>query len=439
MTTGDILSGNRAPDCLARGEQYQGDGVILMEHCRSSLKYERAGDVEPVLEGRWLIHGLLPSQGVATIYGHSGTGKTFVAQDLAAHIVSGAAWNGEHVESGLVVYVVAEGQAGFRNRLVAMRQAGKFAALDPFVFIPTPIDMLDPDGDCVRLVETIKVAASAEGATPVMVVIDTLSKTFGGGKENSDDMAIYLANCQRVASAFDCLTLIIHHRPKDSESRDLRGHSSLRAGVDAAILVEGDEARRMTVIKQKDGEEGGTWGFELEPVTLGTDSRGDEVTSCVVRWEERRAGFRSEMDSVARDTADNKIFLACLAERTRQQRAVSDKRSPTFAPAVFDEMPESKRIGRKRLEQAMERLFRTAEIERAELWKGADRKPVFGLRLTAGNGAAITLRETQATALQAAEMRAGNAGDTHTYSYGIEAVAPWEATASDDWGEYDDL
>jgi RecA-family ATPase len=241
LSPGDRDPAELDPSELAPGERYLGNGVILMpSSIYAPLKFERAGDVEPVLEGRWLIHGLLPAQGVAAVYGHSGTAKTFITMDWCAHIASGSPWNGAHVERGLVIYVAAEGQAGFRNRLVALRNAGRFSADDPFVFIPTPIDMLAPDGDCVRLIETIEIAAESESARPVMVVIDTLSKTFGGGKENSDDMAVYLANCQRVASAFECLTLIVHHRPKDSESRDLRGHSSLRAGVDTAILVEGD-------------------------------------------------------------------------------------------------------------------------------------------------------------------------------------------------------
>lgn len=197
--------------------------------------------------------------------------------------------------------------------------------------------------------------------------------------------------------------------------------------------------RRVTVIKQKDGEEGGTWAFDLRQVPLGVDSRGEQVTTCVVEWQEQRASLSAEIDQVARDTADNRTFLACLAERTRQGRAVSDKRSPTFAPKVFEEMPESGRIGRKRLEAAMERLFRTGEIERAELWKGADRKPVIGLRATAGNGAADTVRATQATGLQGAEMRAGNAGNTHTYSYGIEGAPPSGADAPFDHDEWPDF
>ena len=56
------------------------------------------------------------------------------------------------------------------------------------------------------------------------------------------------------------------------------------------------------------------WAFVLDDA-LFTDKRG------------------SRHDEHAR--ADDAIFLTCLAERIRQRRAVSENRSPTFAPTVF--------------------------------------------------------------------------------------------------------
>ncbi|MGD9714033.1 MAG: AAA family ATPase, partial [Thermomicrobiales bacterium] len=102
-------------------------------------------------------------------------------------------------------------------------------------------------------------------------------------------------------------------------------------------------------------------------------------------------------------TADNDIFLTCLTERNKQQRAVSEKRGPNFAPSEFAKMPESKKIGKARLEKAMDRLFRIGRIERSELWKGADRKLIYGLRETAGNTVRETARETRETVSKVAE------------------------------------
>lgn len=245
------------------------------------LPFEWAGQARPVIDGLWLIDDWLPASGIAAVYGHPGSGKSFLTIDMAAHVAAGQPWAGRHVEQGLVIYIVAEGQTGFRNRLYAMQQAGKIAPDAPFVFIPCPIDMQAPDGDLVALMDTVNEITSQAGVPLAMLVIDTLSKTFGAGKENTDDMASYVANCQRVSSAYDCLTVVVHHRPKDSESRDLRGHSSLRGGIETTILVEAGDIKTATTLKQKDGEENMVVRFKLERVVIGEDKRGKEVSTCL--------------------------------------------------------------------------------------------------------------------------------------------------------------
>jgi KaiC/GvpD/RAD55 family RecA-like ATPase len=247
-----------------------------------TLPIEWAGDVEPILDGFWRIDDWLPNAGIAAIYGHPGSGKSFFAMHMAGCIAEGREWAGRHVEKGLVVYVVAEGQTGFRNRLTAMRESGQLSADTPFAFVPVPIDLQAEDGDTAALIETIKQAIAAAGVPAAIIVLDTLSKTFGAGKENTDDMVNYVNNCQRVASAFQCLTVIVHHRPKDSESRDLRGHSSLRGNIDTAILIEGSAIKIATTLKQKDGEDNQRVRFQLDRIVLGHDRRGKEVSTCLV-------------------------------------------------------------------------------------------------------------------------------------------------------------
>lgn len=246
------------------------------------LPFEWAGEIEPVIDGFWLIDDWLPSNGIAAVYGHPGCGKSFLTFHMAAHVAAGKPWAGRRVEQGLVVYVVAEGTTGARNRLFAMRQAGEIAANAPFAIVPTPIDMQAESGDVKALIDTIHVLSDMKASRPAMIVLDTLSKTFGAGKENTDDMVNYVNNCQRVASAFQCLTLVVHHRPKDQESKDLRGHSSLRGNVDTTILVEAGDIKTATTLKQKDGEDHVQVRFKLHQVAIGKDRHGKDRTTCLV-------------------------------------------------------------------------------------------------------------------------------------------------------------
>jgi KaiC/GvpD/RAD55 family RecA-like ATPase len=258
------------------------------------LPYQWVSDVTPHTEGRWLIEDWLPKMGVAVIYGHPGSGKTFLALNMAGHVADGRNWAGKHVERGLVLYIIAEGQYGFDNRVAAMIAAGELKSDAPFAIVSTPIDLQAHEGDVEKLIATLRHAADHASLHIALVVIDTLSKTFGAGKENSDDMARYIANCQRVAATFECLTLIVHHPPKGSD--DLRGHSSLHGGVDTAILVEGKAIRTAKTTKQRDGEENQQVLFKLEPIALGTDSRGQKVTTCLVRTCDGAEGVHSSQE-----------------------------------------------------------------------------------------------------------------------------------------------
>lgn len=254
---------------------------ITISTAPRSLPFEWAGQAQPVIDGFWLIEDWLPKTGIAAVYGHPGSGKSFLTIDMAAHVAAGVPWAGKHVERGLVVYVVAEGQTGFRNRLFAMQRAGKIEPDAPFIFIPSPIDLQAPQGDLDALCETVLLACDQAGASLAMIVVDTLSKTFGAGKENTDDMVSYVNNCQRLASRFECLTLVVHHRPKDSESKDMRGHSSLRGNIDTTILVEAGDIKSATTLKQKDGEDNICVRFKLERVVIGEDRRGKEISTCL--------------------------------------------------------------------------------------------------------------------------------------------------------------
>lgn len=272
-----------APEFAEAGGEVDFEAVVAdATNKRRILPYEWAGKAEPVIDGFWLIEDWLPKVGIAAVYGHPGCGKSFFTIDMAAHIASGQPWAGREVERGLVVYVIAEGQTGFRNRLYAMQQAGRIAPDAPFVFIPTPIDLQAPDGDITALIETITQVCDEAGMKPAMVTVDTLSKTFGAGKENTDDMVGYVNNCQRIASHFQCLTLVVHHRPKDSESRDMRGHSSLRGNIDTTILIEAGQVKTATTLKQKDGEDNMHVRFTLERVIIGQDRRGKEISTCLL-------------------------------------------------------------------------------------------------------------------------------------------------------------
>jgi hypothetical protein len=247
-----------------------------------ALPIEWAEEIEASLDSLWLIKKTLPQEGLALIYGHPGSGKSFLAIDLAMHVALGWEWNGLKTNEGVVVYVAAEGQRGLKNRIVAFRRHHEIEGPIPLAVIAAPIDLHDPLADRRKLAAAVRTAAERYGKRPALIVVDTISKTLGAGKENTDDLAVYVANCGALAAEFGCCVLPVHHRPKDAESTEPRGHSSLKGGMDTVILVETGKPKRARITKQKDDEERHLIYFNLLPVTLGYDGDGDPVSSCVV-------------------------------------------------------------------------------------------------------------------------------------------------------------
>ena len=236
-----------------------------------------ADEITPVLSADDFVEGVLIAGGMSVVYGASNVGKTFFAADLALHVALGWQWRGREVEAGPVLYVAAEGSYGIRNRVAAFRSHYEIEGKVPFHVIPVSVNLLNDDEAVERLINTARV----KGAS--MVVLDTLARVIAGGNENSsEDMGALIGNCDRIRTETRAHVMLIHHTGKD-EARGARGHSSLRAATDTEIEVaSGLNGSVATVTKQRDLEIDGTFGFSLHVVPLGVNTRGKEVSSCVV-------------------------------------------------------------------------------------------------------------------------------------------------------------
>ena len=207
---------------------------------------------------------------MAALYGKPGTFKSFIALHLAAMIGSGIPVLGNEVIQGDVVYIAGEGGAGLKARRDAVIKAHDVK--DPKVyFLRAQLDLRSSETDREALLAEI----AKHDLKPVLVILDTLSRAFAGGNENSsDDMGKFISHVTAIQLRLNTAVLIVHHTGKD-EARGQRGHSSLNGAVDAELEVQklsepGDEDRRgqITITKMKDGEDGLKFQYRLEVVQL---------------------------------------------------------------------------------------------------------------------------------------------------------------------------
>lgn len=244
----------------------------------------------------WLIKGVLPRGELGVLFGASGSGKTFVALDLAFSVARGIAWRERRTTRGRVAIIAAEGGAGIGKRGEAYARYHDFnlQGVEVHVITAAP-NFLDSD-------DVSEVIAELNNIGPVdLVIVDTFAQVTPGANENtSEDVGRALSNLKLLHEATRAMNLVVAHAGKDL-SKGVRGWSGLKAAADVQIEVirHEDGTREIIIEKMKDGEDGIRWAFRLEVVEVGIDYDGDIITSCVavpaelpVKVEQERIGLK---------------------------------------------------------------------------------------------------------------------------------------------------
>ena len=225
---------------------------------------------------KWRVKGLFPEHGLGSIYGPSGSGKSFLALDLMASIACGITFYGHKTTQCPVVYVALEGTGGIAKRVEAYETHHKIKLPSTFRIVTDMLSLFSSEASIFA--EAVIEAGLNEG----VIVIDTLAQSAPGSDENSSaHMGTIIANAQLLQKMTNSLVVLIHHTGKDT-SRGARGHSSLYAALDAALEVKRTQGGlEWLSAKVKDGASGNATSFRLERVALGQDEDGDEISSCV--------------------------------------------------------------------------------------------------------------------------------------------------------------
>lgn len=240
-------------------------------HPYTSDEFHVFGEVE------YGVDGILPTQGLAVIFGAPQSGKSAIALSLSHSLAAGLPWFKREVTARRVLYVALEGQTGLRHRVQALEKYFDQPLPESVRFVFDQLNLFKPE-DVDEFIARIKAEDGAD-----MVVIDTLACAMPGGDENSSrDMGQIIASAKAIQQAIKGLVVIVHHTGKDA-SRGMRGHSSLLAALDVAIEVKRHEQHRTwKLVKARDSEDGIEGAFVLDRVELEPDSKGRARSSIVV-------------------------------------------------------------------------------------------------------------------------------------------------------------
>lgn len=257
-------------------------------HESSSLqrfRLVRAGDID-AWPPQWLVRGLLERDALALVFGDPGCGKSFLAIDIALSVATGTPYFGREVEQGPVIYIAGEGLNGIKRRLMAWSKARGISHDDAPLYIslmPAVLTEAEEAAFVFKAIEEVK----AKDGMPVLVVIDTVARNFGGADENSTkDMGKFIKTLDIIRTRYRSTVFLVHH-PGHAEKSRARGAMALKGALDAEYSMkrEADNRIFLKCTKMKEAKLPETQAYRLCSVDLPlTDPEtGEACTSAVLQ------------------------------------------------------------------------------------------------------------------------------------------------------------
>lgn len=224
---------------------------------------------------QWAVEGLFALPSLSIIYGAPGTMKSLLAADMLVSVSAGLDWlpplPGQTVRprktsAAPVLWLDFDnGRRITHERFEALGRAAGLSEAAPVHYASMPTPWLDASD--YSAVEALARRVERLGAK--VVVIDNLGTVSGGVDENSPEMIRVMSNLRRLADTTGAAIVVIHHQRKANgfkgRSGDmLRGHSSIEAALDLALLVERKEGVDWVSIKSTKTRNSCVQPFDVE-------------------------------------------------------------------------------------------------------------------------------------------------------------------------------
>lgn len=235
----------------------------------------------------FLIDGLLPVPSLSIVYGGPGSLKSMLLADLAVCVAGGLKWL-ESLPAGDAVPGITfptkqapvlwidfdNGRKRTHHRMRALGWGHEAPENIPLKYLSMPDPWLNAHD--TLFVKRLEKYVQTGGYR--LVIIDNLGLVNGGADENSGEMAQVMSNLRHLSEYGNCAVIVVHHQRKGStggsdpaqrKGDTLRGHSTIEASLDMALLIERkgrDDSITVTATKVRDYQKqeyfGALWTYE---------------------------------------------------------------------------------------------------------------------------------------------------------------------------------
>jgi RecA-family ATPase len=279
----EVITPTDTDDAKLTKQQKKLDRLHKLFDCLADI-----GDVENDSVA-WGIKHVTALCTTSIMIGMWGAGKSAIAIDMGFAQSIGQPWGGKKTVHGVVVYVALENHGDIKRRLRALRRRAinedKDISQCAFVVWKAPIDLFDPKGTATRgevdLIDVAMLNAERFQLPVVQVIIDTVAKSRGVGKENeATDAGLYIKSMDRIANATGANVMALHHPARGTDHA--RGSGAYEADCDTLLNVSkanGVCTVKASEVKFRIGDPSkARFTYKLHSEQTGIDEDGDPIT-----------------------------------------------------------------------------------------------------------------------------------------------------------------
>jgi len=337
-----ILGNNGYESALAELQQVMqvdtgGAGDPWKKHTFSLADAEAAAK-EP--RAKSIVAGLIRERSLTCFFSPPGAYKSMLVADMGVCVSAGEPHLGPlpgRLGAGRVTKQCSvlwldfdNGQDITHARFDALRRAHGVPTDAPLHYVVMPSPWLDASDPGAMLALTARAKRYGAG----LIVCDNLAVTIGENNENDSVMARVMSHWRRLTEETGAAVVLIHHPNKgpasQREGNRIRGHSSIEASFDLALLVEREPDCPIVTVKSAK-----TRGAGVEPFSAyflyahrpGTDTL-YEARFCGYETDDPRSDSMLEktiLETVKEHPETNKTTLAEMV-RNRLENSVGQKR-----------------------------------------------------------------------------------------------------------------
>lgn len=247
---------------------------------------------------QWLFAGLLPSAGITLLSGDPAAGKSTLAYDCAASIVSGEMFLGEQPSKiGKALFVVGDEPLPFaQDKLISRGLYGYMGSWE-----------LIHNWDISQM-EILEEAL--EDMRPTLVIFDSLTSInkLSQIEEKDSKTSRFIYSLNNLLERYGSAGLMIHHNNKDKDNKGvnkIRGSSAIAAAVSGIWLLEGQgDVRKFSTPKLR-GSSPVTLDVSLDResgkmIVVNPDRQVEDARPVMQRVKElfERAGYDTKLEFV---------------------------------------------------------------------------------------------------------------------------------------------